>query len=145
MTRSIPLRSKAPFRPARRAGWHFARPSVIPGFGLTFGYLLTYLGIIVLIPILALVLKAASVPLDRIAAIVTDPRTLKALQVSFGSSILAALINVVFGVIVAWVLVRYKFPGKRLLDAIVDLPFALPTAVAGIALSALYAPKGWVG
>jgi sulfate transport system permease protein len=106
---------------------------------------LLYLSLIVLIPILALFLKAATVPLDRIIAIVLDARTIKALQVSFGSSLVAALVNVVAGGIVAWVLVRYRFPGRRVLDAIVDLPFALPTAVAGIALSALYAPKGWIG
>ncbi len=121
------------------------KPSVIPGFGLTFGYVIVYLSLIVLIPLVALFLKAASVPVEEIGAIITDQRTLKALQVSFGSSFIAAAINVVFGLIVAWVLVRYRFPGRRLLDAIVDLPFALPTAVAGIALSALYAPKGWIG
>lgn len=121
------------------------KPSVIPGFGLTFGYVIVYLSLIVLIPLVALFLKAASVPVEQIGAIITDQRTLKALQVSFGSSFIAAAINVVFGLIVAWVLVRYRFPGRRLLDAIVDLPFALPTAVAGIALSALYAPKGWIG
>jgi sulfate transport system permease protein len=121
------------------------KPSVIPGFGLTFGYTLFYLSIIVLIPLLALALKAATVPFSEIAEIATSRRTINALQVSFGSSFIAACVNVVFGVIVAWVLVRYRFPGKRLLDAIVDLPFALPTAVAGIALSTLYAPKGWVG
>jgi sulfate/thiosulfate transport system permease protein len=131
-------------RPAR-AGWSFVKPSVIPGFGLTFGYTLTYLSLIVIIPIIGLFLKAASVPLEEMIRIATAPRTLKALEVSFGSSLLAAAVNVVFGVIVAWVLVRYKFPGRRLLDAIVDLPFALPTAVAGIALSALYAPRGWIG
>ena len=118
---------------------------MVPGFGLTLGYTLTYLSLIVLIPIAALFLKAATIPLERIVAIATAPRTIKALEVSFGSSLIAALVNVVFGVIVAWVLVRYKFPGKRVLDAIVDLPFALPTAVAGIALSTLYAPKGWIG
>jgi sulfate/thiosulfate transport system permease protein len=132
--------------PARkRAGWSFARPSVIPGFGLTLGYTLTYLSLIVLIPVIALFLKAATTPVDKIAQIATSPRTLKALEVSFGSSLIAAAVNVVFGLIVAWVLVRYKFPGRRILDAVVDLPFALPTAVAGIALSTLYAPKGWIG
>ncbi len=131
-------------RPAR-AGWSFVKPSVIPGFGLTFGYTLTYLSLIVLIPIIGLFLKAGTTPWDRIVQIATAPRTINALQVSFGSSLIAALVNIVFGVIVAWVLVRYKFPGRRLMDAIVDLPFALPTAVAGIALSTLYAPKGWVG
>jgi len=131
--------------PARRTGWSFVKPSVIPGFGLTFGYTLFYLSIIVLIPLLALALKAATVPFGEIVEIATSRRTLSALRVSFGSSLIAALVNVVFGVIVAWVLVRYKFPGKRVFDAIVDLPFALPTAVAGIALSTLYAPKGWIG
>ncbi len=130
---------------ARKAGWSFVKPSVIPGFGLTLGYTLTYLSLIVLIPVIALFLKAATTPLDKIIAIATSRRTLAALEVSFGSSLIAALVNVVFGVIIAWVLVRYKFWGRRLLDAIVDLPFALPTAVAGIALSSLYAPKGWIG
>ena len=128
-----------------RAGWSFVKPSVIPGFGLTLGYTLTYLSLIVLIPIAALFLKSATLPFDEIVKIATAPRTLQALSVSFGSSLIAALVNVVFGLIVAWVLVRYKFPGKRIMDAIVDLPFALPTAVAGIALSTIYAPKGWIG
>ena len=144
LTRFIPLRSNGPSRTISPR-WSLAKPSVIPGFGLTFGYVLLYLSLIVLIPILALFLKAATVPVDRIIAIVFDARTIKALQVSFGSSLVAALVNVVAGGIVAWVLVRYRFPGRRVLDAIVDLPFALPTAVAGIALSALYAPKGWIG
>jgi len=144
LTRSTSQLSNGTSHPAK-AGWSFLTPSVIPGFGLTFGLTLTYLSLIVLIPIAALFFKAFSLSPDRIFAIATDQRTLKALWTSFGSSFLAAGINVVFGLIVAWVLVRYKFPGKRLLDAIVDLPFALPTAVAGIALSALYAPKGWVG
>lgn len=126
-------------------GWRFVKPNVIPGFGLTFGYTLTYLSLIVLIPIVGLFLKAASVAPEDIWRIVSSPRTINALRVSFGSSLIAAIVNVVFGVLVAWVLVRYRFIGRRLLDAIVDLPFALPTAVAGIALSTLYAPKGWVG
>jgi sulfate transport system permease protein len=128
-----------------RAGWRFVKPNVIPGFGLTFGYALVYLSLIVLIPIIGLFLKAAQVPLDDIVRIATSPRTVNALRISFGSSLIAAVVNVVFGLIVAWVLVRYKFPFRRLLDAVVDLPFALPTAVAGIALSTLYAPKGWIG
>jgi sulfate transport system permease protein len=128
-----------------RAGWRFVKPNVIPGFGLTFGYALVYLSLIVLIPIIGLFLKAAQVPFEDIVRIATSPRTVNALRVSFGSSLIAALVNVVFGLIVAWVLVRYKFPFRRLLDAVVDLPFALPTAVAGIALSSLYAPKGWIG
>jgi len=159
LTRSTPLRSNAQHaaaapvaatalsaHPARnRTGWSFAKPSVIPGFGLTLGYTLTYLSVIVLIPVIALFLKAATTPIDKIIQIATATRTIRALEVSFGSSLIAAGVNVVFGLILAWVLVRYKFVGRRLLDAIVDLPFALPTAVAGIALSTLYAPKGWVG
>ncbi len=118
---------------------------MIPGFGITFGYTLLYLSLIVLIPIIGLFLKAAQVPLEDIVRIATAPRTLNALRISFGASLIAALVNIVFGLIVAWVVVRYRFPGRRLMDAIVDLPFALPTAVAGIALSTLYAPKGWIG
>jgi sulfate transport system permease protein len=144
LTKSTNLPISPANRPAR-AGWSFVKPSVIPGFGLTLGYTVTYLSLIVLIPVAALFFKAASLSPDRLLAIATDQRTIRALGVSFGSSSIAALVNVVFGLIVAWVLVRYKFPGRRLLDAIVDLPFALPTAVAGISLSALYAPKGWVG
>ncbi|MEO6396537.1 MAG: sulfate ABC transporter permease subunit CysT [Devosia sp.] len=128
-----------------RAGWSFVKPSVIPGFGLSFGYTITYLSLLVLIPIAGLLFKAASLSPEQIVKIATAARTINALKVSFGASFIAALVNVVFGLIVAWVLVRYKFPGRRILDAIVDLPFALPTAVAGIALSTLYAPKGWVG
>jgi sulfate transport system permease protein len=128
-----------------KAGWSFVKPSVIPGFGLTLGYTLLYLGIIVLIPIIGLFLKAATISPEQIWKIASSARTLNALKISFGASFLAAMINVVFGLIVAWVLVRYRFPFKRLLDAVVDLPFALPTAVAGIALSTLYAPKGWIG
>jgi sulfate transport system permease protein len=131
-------------RPAR-AGWSFVKPSVIPGFGLTLGYTLTYLSLIVLIPLAALFVKALTLPPERIVQIATARRTLNALGVSFGSSFIAALVNIVFGLIVAWVLVRYKFPGRRILDAVVDLPFALPTAVAGIALSSLYAENGWIG
>jgi sulfate/thiosulfate transport system permease protein len=143
LTRSIPLNE--PIRRPASAGWHFVKPSVIPGFRITFGYTLTYLSLIVLIPLAALVFKAASVSPERMWAIATQRRTLLALWTSFGSSFIAAAVNVVFGLIVAWVLVRYRFVGRRVLDAIVDLPFALPTAVAGIALSSLYAPKGWVG
>ena len=128
-----------------KTGWTFVKPSVVPGFGITFGYTLLYLSLIILIPIIGLFLKAAQVPLEDMVRIATSPRTLNALRVSFGSSLIAAIVNVVFGLVVAWVLVRYRFPGKRLLDAVVDLPFALPTAVAGIALSSLYAPKGWIG
>lgn len=121
------------------------KPSVIPGFGLTFGLTLAWLGLIVLLPLSALFLKTSEISLERFIAIVTSARTLHALQLSFGLSLLAALINLVFGAIVVWVLVRYDFPFKRVFDAIIDIPFALPTAVAGIALTALYAPNGWVG
>ncbi|QRM54618.1 sulfate ABC transporter permease subunit CysT [Sinorhizobium sp. BG8] len=127
------------------AGWRIKRPSVIPGFGLTLGFSLAYLTLIILIPLSGLVWRSASLSASEFMAILTDPRTIKALEVSFGTAFLAALINVVFGVLVAWVVVRYEFPGRRLLDAVVDLPFALPTAVAGISLAALYAPNGWVG
>jgi len=124
---------------------YFRKPSIIPGFGLALGFSLTYLGLIVLIPLAALVLKTASLGWPEFWRIATDPRTLAALRISFGISLLAAMLNAVFGFIVAWVLVRYEFPGRRILDAIVDLPFALPTAVAGIALTALYARNGWIG
>lgn len=119
--------------------------SVIPGFGLAFGFTVTYLGLIVLIPIAGLLVEAAGLGPREIWAIITDARTLAALELSFGAALVAALLNAFFGLLVAWVLVRYRFPGRRLLDAIVDLPFALPTAVAGIALTALFAPNGWIG
>jgi sulfate transport system permease protein len=136
-------RSTSP--PTERRRPIIVRPSVIPGFGVTFGFSFACLGLVVLLPLLALFLKAAEISPARSLAILTDPRTIAALRVSFGSSIIAALVNIVFGLIVAWVLVRYRFPGRRILDAIVDLPFALPTAVAGVALSSLYAQNGWVG
>src|SRR5689334_12143346 len=104
------------------------QPSVIPGFGLTLGFAITYLSLIVLIPIAALVLRTTVLSWEQFWAIATNDRVLAALRVSFGASLLAATINAVFGLIVAWVLVRYRFPGRRVLDAIVDLPFALPTA-----------------
>jgi sulfate transport system permease protein len=121
------------------------RRSVIPGFGITLGFTLVYLSLIVLIPIAALVLRAGGLGFERFFEIATDPRVVAALRVSFGTSLVAAMVNAVFGLIVAWVLVRYEFPGRKILDATVDLPFALPTAVAGIALTALYAGNGWIG
>jgi len=130
---------------ATASGWRFKQPSVIPGFGLTLGFTLTYLTLIVLIPLAGLGVRSAARGWSGIWTIATDPRVVQALRVSFSTSLIAALVNAVFGVIVAWVLVRYRFPGRRILDAIVDLPFALPTAVAGIALTALYAPNGWIG
>jgi sulfate/thiosulfate transport system permease protein len=126
-------------------GWRFKQPSVIPGFGLTLGFTLTYLTLIVLIPLAGLGVRSAALGWSGIWAIATDPRVVQSLRISFTTSLIAASVNAVFGVIVAWVLVRYRFPGRRILDAIVDLPFALPTAVAGIALTALYAPNGWIG
>lgn len=123
----------------------FRRPSAIPGFGIAFGYTLAYLGFIVLLPLAALVLRSSGLGLAGLWEVATEPRVLAALKTSFGISLLAALVDSVFGLVVAWVLVRYRFPGHKLIDAIVDLPFALPTAVAGIALAALYAPNGWLG
>ena len=120
-------------------------PSVLPGFGLSLGFTLFYLSAIVLIPLAALIIRPWSLGFDGLWHILTDHRVLAALRLSFGGAAIAAGINAVFGLIVAWVLVRYRFPGKSLLDALVDLPFALPTAVAGIALSTLYAPQGWLG
>ena len=128
-----------------QAGWRFKLPSVVPGFGLTLGFSLAYLTLIILIPLSGLIWRSASLGWTDFWAIATDRRTVSALRVSFGTALIAAAVNVVFGTLVAWVLVRYRFPGRRVIDAMVDLPFALPTAVAGIALTSLYAPKGWVG
>ena len=130
---------------SQSTGLRLRRPSVIPGFGMTLGFSLAWLSLIVLIPLAALVIKSTSLGWDGFLAIASDPRTIAALKLSFGASFIAALVNVPFGLIVAWVLVRYRFPGRRFLDGIVDLPFALPTAVAGIALTSLYAPNGWIG
>lgn len=121
------------------------RANVLPGFGLTVGFTLLYLTLIVLLPLSAAFLKAFTLSWADFWAAVTQPRVLAAYRLSFGASLIAALINTVFGLIVAWVLVRYRFPGRRLVDALVDLPFALPTAVAGIALTALFAGNGWFG
>jgi sulfate transport system permease protein len=120
-------------------------PSVIPGFGLALGFTVAALSLIVLIPLSALVLRAASVGPTGFWAIASDPRTRAALRLSFGAAFIAAAINTVFGLLLSWVLVRYRFPGRRFIDAAVDLPFALPTAVAGIAMAAVYAPNGWIG
>ena len=119
--------------------------SVLPGFGLAMGYTVLYLALIVLVPLSAAFFKTFTLTWDAFWHGVTAPRVIASLRLSFGMSLLAAAINAVFGLIVAWVLVRYRFPGRRLVDAFVDLPFALPTAVAGIALSALYAGNGWLG
>jgi len=121
------------------------QPSVIPGFGLALGLTLAALSLIVLIPLAALVLRAASIGPQAFLDIATDSRTLGALRLSFGTALVAAAVNAVFGLLIAWVLVRYRFPGRRIIDAAVDLPFALPTAVAGIAMAAIYAPNGPIG
>jgi sulfate/thiosulfate transport system permease protein len=125
--------------------FRFVRPSALPGFGLTLGFASAYLSLIVLLPLVVLVWRASELGIDGIWRVATTPRVFAALEVSFITALLAALLNAFFGTLVAWVLVRYEFPGRRWLDAAVDLPFALPTAVAGIALAALYAPNGWIG
>ena len=126
-----------------RSAWR--QPSVLPGFGLTFGFTLVWLTLIVLIPLAAIFLRSAGMGWSEFVAVGFSPRALAAYRLSFGTAAAAGLVNAVFGLLVAWVLVRYSFPGKRLVGALVDLPFALPTAVAGIALTALYAPNGWIG
>src|SRR5688572_11247274 len=119
--------------------------TALPGFRLSFGITLTYLSLLVLIPLATVPWKASSMGWDALVAAVTSPRAIASYRLTFGASLAAASINAVFGVIVAWVLVRYDFRGKRILDALVDLPFALPTAVGGLALTALYAKNGWLG
>jgi sulfate transport system permease protein len=133
--------SLAAAKPARKRR---AR-SVLPGFGLALGFTITYLSLLVLIPLAGLFIRSASLGLDGWWHVITSPRVLAALRLSFGGALIAAAINAVFGTLVAWTFVRYSFPGKRLFQAMVDLPFALPTAVAGIALTAIYAPNGWLG
>ncbi|HSM79698.1 MAG TPA: sulfate ABC transporter permease subunit CysT, partial [Bryobacteraceae bacterium] len=123
----------------------FRKRSVLPGFGLTLGYSVLYLSLIVLIPLSALFFKTASVGVSHFWQTVIDPRAFASYRLTFGASLVGAAINAVFGFAVAWTLVRYDFPGKRVMDALVDLPFALPTAVSGIALTTLYTEKGWVG
>ena len=121
------------------------RPSIIPGFGVTFGITLTLLSVVVLIPLSAVFISAAGLGWTGFARIAFSERALQAYRLSFGAAAIAAVVNAVFGLLTAWVLVRYRFPGRRIVSALVDLPFALPTAVAGIALTALYAPNGWLG
>ena len=129
---SIPRPKRAPYR-------------VMPGFGLSLGFTIFYLALIVLIPLSAVFIKTFTMTWEAFVAAVTSERVVASYKLTFGASFLAALFNVFFGGIVAWVLVRYKFPGKRFIDALVDLPFALPTAVAGITLTALYSSNGWIG
>ena len=138
---SLPAALPGPAAPSRRG----AARRVLPGFNLTLGYTLLYLSLIVLIPLSALVFKTFTLSWDQFWAAVSSPRVVASYRLTFGASFLAALVNVFFGLLVAWVLVRYSFPGKKIVDALVDLPFALPTAVAGISLTALLAGNGWIG
>ncbi|HVP85328.1 MAG TPA: sulfate ABC transporter permease subunit CysT [Rhizomicrobium sp.] len=122
-----------------------SRKNALPGFGLSLGFTLFYLSIIVLIPLAALIIRPWELGFDGFVHAVTQPRVLAALKLSFGAAAIAAVVNTIFGLMVAWALTRYRFPAKRLIDALVDLPFALPTSVAGIALCTLYAQNGWIG
>ena len=134
-------------RPPKRASLARERREfrVLPGFGLTLGYTLFYVSLIVVLPLSAAFVRSAELGPLRFWEVVTTPRVLAALRLSFGGALLAAVVNAVFGFIIAWALTRMRFPGRRIFDAMIDLPFALPTAVAGIALTALYAPNGWIG
>jgi sulfate transport system permease protein len=133
---AVPVRA-----PTRRA----VRTNVLPGFGLSLGYTLVYLSLVVLIPLAALALKTSTLSWQQFIEVTTAPRVLASYRLTFGAALAAATFNLFAGGLIAWVLVRYEFPGRRFLDAIVDLPFALPTAVAGIALTAIYAGNGWIG
>ncbi len=123
----------------------FKQRSILPGFGLAMGITLSYLSLIVLIPLSAAFLKTATLSWDQFWSKIADPRALASYRLTFGASLIAAGVNLLFGFLVAWVLVRYEFPGRKVIDSLVDLPFALPTAVAGIALTAIYSSKGWIG
>jgi sulfate transport system permease protein len=138
---SIAVPLPASVAPSSRSGGK----KVLPGFNLTLGYTLMYLGLVVLVPLSALVLKSFTLSWDQFWVAVSSPRVVASYRLTFGASFIAAVVNVFFGLLVAWVLVRYTFPGKRIVDALVDLPFALPTAVAGISLTALLAGNGWIG
>ncbi|MDQ8033360.1 sulfate ABC transporter permease subunit CysT [Bordetella genomosp. 1] len=137
---SVSITAGGATAPRRRNG-----PGVLPGFGISMGFTVLYLSLLVLIPLAALPIKSAGLGWAGFWDTVTAPRVVASYKLTFGASLLAALVNLVFGTIVAWVLVRYRFPGKKIVDALVDLPFALPTAVAGIALTALYSKNGWLG
>ncbi len=139
---ALPLPAPAAARAARSGA---ATRQVLPGFHLTLGYTVLYLSLIVLIPLSALVFKTFTLTWDQFWAAVSSPRVVASYRLTFGASFIAALVNVVFGLLLAWVLVRYDFPGRKFVDALVDLPFALPTAVAGISLTALLAGNGWIG
>ena len=123
----------------------FRQPSILPGFGLTLGFTTFFLSALVLLPLAALVLRTGSLTLPQFVDVLLDPRSVASYRLSFGAALLAGSVNAVFGFIVAWALVRYDFPGRRLMDAMIDLPFALPTAVSGIALAAVFSPTGWLG
>ena len=123
----------------------FKQPSVLPGFGLTLGFSTFFLCAIVLIPLAALVMKTATMGWQQFLHVLLDPRAVASYRLTFGASLVAAVLNGVFGFVIAWTLVRYEFPGRRLIDALIDMPFALPTAVSGIALTAVFAPNGWFG
>lgn len=129
--------------PTKKQPW--VQKSVLPGFGLSLGFATLYASLLVFIPLAGLVIKSLELPLDQLWEVISNRRALASYRLTFGASFIAASLNLVFGLIVAWVLVRYHFPGKRIVDAMVDLPFALPTAVAGIALTAIYAPNGIIG
>ncbi|GAF64549.1 ABC transporter permease protein [Bacillus sp. TS-2] len=128
-----------------RRKWKFKQYSVLPGFGLTFGFTMMYVTLLILIPLLMIFFNTFEMGWERFWETVTDPRVVASYKLSFGAAFVAAFINAIFGMLIAWVLVRYDFAGKRILDGLIDLPFALPTAVAGIALTTLYASNGWVG
>jgi sulfate transport system permease protein len=123
----------------------FREPSILPGFGLTLGFTTFFLSVLVLLPLAALVMRVGTISWSDFVDVLLDPRSIASYRLSFGAALLAGVVNAVFGFIVAWVLVRYDFPGRRLVDAMIDLPFALPTAVSGIALAAVFAPTGWLG
>ncbi|WEG17895.1 sulfate ABC transporter permease subunit CysT [Alkalihalophilus pseudofirmus] len=123
----------------------FKQPSILPGFGLSMGITLFYLGLLILLPLSMVFINTSTMGWNEFWQVVTEPRVVASYKLSFGAAFAAAIINAIFGLIVAWVLVRYQFPGKRIIDGLVDLPFALPTAVAGIALTTLYTTNGWVG
>ncbi len=137
---ALPATAAAP-----AAVWRFREPSVLPGFGLTFGFAVTYLSLLVLLPLAALLMRALSVSPSEIYSILTDPRVIASLRLSFGTAFLAASVNAIFGLAVAWALSRYEFPGRRLFDALIDMPFAMPTAVSGIALVTVFSQNGWLG
>ena len=125
--------------------WRLKKHSILPGFGLSLGFTMLYVSLLVLLPLSMIFVNTASMSWSEFWSTVTEPRVVASYKLSFGSAFVAAIINMIFGVLIAWVLVRYSFPGKRIIDGLVDLPFALPTAVAGIALTTLYAKTGWVG